>query len=188
MMSRSTRRGLLLAGLLAGTTFWLTRDGDGGPEGPIEGLDTRLDYALENFDMRAYDEQGAPALRLWAPRLTNEAATNIGRVENPRLQVRHEGFLWNIMAEMAVISDDQEEVFLGGMVRLERDGDTPAQRMDIDSRNVTLLVESRIARSPESVRLADPAGELRARGFQVDMLNNEFHLENDVEGVYVLPQ
>ncbi len=184
MISRSTRRGLLLASLLAALSFWLVRSGDRGDEGPIEGLDTRLDYALENFEMRAYDEEGQPALRLWAPRLTNEAATRIGRVDNPRVEVRHEGNLWNIIADTATISDDQAEVLLGGEVRLAREGALPGQRVDIDTREVTLVVNERIARSSAGVRLRDAAGELRARGFQVDLAANEFELHNDVQGVY----
>lgn len=187
MISTSTRRGLVVVSLLAAVSWWLTRGGDGGGEGPIEGLDLRLDYALENFEMRAFDKTGEPALRLWAPRLTNEAATNIGRVDNPRLEVRHEGYLWNIMADTATISDDQEHVFLGGAVTLERSGSGPADRLDVDSRDVTLVVNERVARSGSPVRLEDLAGELRARGFRIDMRSNEFQLHHDVQGVYVLP-
>jgi LPS export ABC transporter protein LptC len=188
MISRSTRRGLGLAAILAALTWWLVPDSDDDTVEGIEGLDTRLDYALEDFDMRAFDESGMAALRLWAPRLTNEAATGVGRVEAPRVEVHHEGFLWNIIADHATISNDQEIVLLEGAVRLERTGPSPADRVDIDTSEVTLVVNDRLARSSAPVRIADPAGELKATGFEVDLLRDEFQLFNDVEGVYVTPE
>jgi len=188
MVSRSTRRGLVVVTLLAAVSFWLTRGDDGDTEGPIEGLDTRLDYALENFEMRAFDERGEQAMRLWAPRLTNDAATKIGRVEQPRIEVRHEGFLWHILADSAIISEDQEEVFLRGEVTLEREGATPLEALDIASSDVTLVVNERIARSDADVRLTDTAGALDARGFEVNLRSNEFQLHQEVRGSYVLPQ
>ena len=78
----------MVASLLAAASFLLTRGGGDDGNGPIDGLDTRLDYALENFEMRAFDENGAQAMRLWAPRLTNDAMTDIGEIAAP-LIVEH---------------------------------------------------------------------------------------------------
>ena len=186
MIATSTRRGLIAASVLFAFTYWLTREDDAG-ETRIEGLDTGLSYALEEFEMQAYDDLGAPAIRLWAPRLVNEADTNIGRVDNPRLEVRHEGFLWRLTADTATIGADQEEVYLNGEVQIERTGATPEDRVDIDTRNVTLEVDPRVARSGEAIRVEDVSGVLTATGFRIDMVKDEFQLHNDVQGVYVTP-
>jgi LPS export ABC transporter protein LptC len=185
-MAPSTRRGLVVAAVLLAFTYWLTREDDVA-ETRIEGLDTGLNYALEEFEMQAYDDLGAPAIRLWAPRLVNEADTNIGRVDNPRLEVRHEGFLWSLTADTATIGADQEEVYLNGAVQIERTGATPADRVEIDTRNVTLEVDPRVAHSGEAIEVRDAAGVLKATGFRVDMVKDEFQLHNDVQGVYVTP-
>lgn len=187
MVYRSTRRGLLIASVLAALTYWMVSDDD-AIDDPIEGLDMRLDYALENFELRAFDEAGAPSLRLWAPRLTSDAASNIGQVSSPRLQVQHEGFTWNMIADSATISDDQQQVFLGGDVRIERSGALAVDRIDIDSSDVLLEVDARIAASAAPVRIVDASGTLEATGFRVDMLADEFQLHSDVQGVYELPE
>jgi len=187
MLTRKTRRGIGIAALLAVMTWWLTNRDDSAGDQPIEGLDTRLDYALQNFEMRAYDKDGNPALTLRAPRLTNDATTRIGRVERPEVELVHEGFVWKLDADSAIISDDQSEVLLDGAVRLEREGARAEDRLQLDSTAVTLVVEERIAHSEAPVRVADPGGELRATGFSVNMLSNEFELFNDVQGRYVLP-
>lgn len=188
MMSRSTRRGLVVAAGLAIFTWWLT--GDRGDEQirPTEGLDTRLNYALENFEMRAFDEAGDPVMRMWSPRLTNDATTLIGTVEDPRVELSYEGYEWYLEADSAIINDDQSEVFLGGQVLLERSGAQPEDALSIDTTEVVLLVEDRIAHSNEATRMTDSSGELRAIGFRVDMIKNEFQLDNDVQGTYVIPQ
>lgn len=188
MIARGTQRGLALATALAALTWWLVPDEGEEDRDDLVGPDVRLDYALQDFEMRAFDEAGAPALRLWSPRLTNESATGIGRVETPRIEVRRDGFLWNIIAEHATVSDGQDRVLLEGAVHLERTGPSPADRVDIDTSEVTLVVNDRVARSSAPVRIADPAGELHARGFEVDLVRDEFQLLNDVEGVYVAPQ
>lgn len=186
MIAPSTRRGIAVAAVFVALTYWLTRDED-STDTSIEGLDTGLSYALQNFEMEAYDELGAPAVRLWAPRLINEADTNIGRVDNPRLEVRHEGLLWRLTAETATIGAEQDEVYLNGAVQIERTGASPAERVEIDTRNVTLEVDPRVAHSGEAIRVRDASGELNAKGFRVDMVNDEFQLHNDVQGVYVVP-
>lgn len=188
MISRSTRRGLIIASLLAVVTYWLASDDSDQGDDPIEGLDMQLDYALENFELRAFDEEGAPSLRLWSPRLTSDADTKIGRVESPRLEVQHEGFTWNMMADTATISDDQQRVFLGGAVHIERSGALATDRVDIDSSNVMLEVDARVATSAEPVRVADVSGTLQATGFRVNMLEDEFQLHSDVQGVYDVPE
>lgn len=178
----------MLAASLAIFTWWLAGDRGEDQDGPIEGLDTRLDYALENFEMRAFDEAGKPALRMWSPRLTNDAITRIGRVTEPRIELHHEGYLWHLEADSAIISDDQSEVFLGGRVLLERAGARPVDALNIDATDVMLVVDERVAHSDQPMQLTDSSGILHATGFTVDMINNEFQLENDVQGSYVIPQ
>lgn len=186
MVPIRTRRGIALLAVLALASFWLAGQQDRPEPGPIVGLDTRLDYALTNFEMLAYDEQGQPALRIIAPRLANDAATGIGRIESPRVEVNQEGQRWNLVARSAVVSEDQEIVQLEGDVQLTRRGATPRDRLDISSEEVTLEVTPRIARSDRAVRITDAAGTLTAQGFEVDMIAERFRLLNDVEGVYVL--
>lgn len=185
MMTRSTRRGLVIAAALAVFTWWLADKQGKGPDGPIEGLDTRLDYALENFEMRAFDEAGNPAMHMWSPRLTNDATTRIGRVEAPRIELNYEGYLWYLEAESAIISDNQSEVFLAGKVLLEREGSNPRDTLNIDTADVMLLVDNRIAQSDGPVLITDSSGVLRATGFRVNMFTNEFQLDNNVQGSYV---
>ncbi len=188
MISRSTRRGLILAAVLAAGSYILVQRQDAGMEAPTRGLDTRLDYALERFELRAYDERGQLAMRLWAPRLTNNADSNVGQIQQPRLEVSHEGFKWHIMADGGVISADQEQLFLTGKVQVRREGAKPSDRLEIDTSDVTLAINDRTASSTAALRVQDLASEAQGRGFFINMLSNEFQLDHDVRARFELPQ
>jgi LPS export ABC transporter protein LptC len=187
MVTRSTRRGLILFSVLCLGSYLLTREHRAPPPQPMEGLDIRLNYALQNFAMRAFDEAGQPLFHMQAPKLTNEAATSIGRVENPVLEVRHEGFIWHIIADGATVSDDRSQVFLAGNVSLRRSSESAESPLLIDSSDVNLAVGEKVATSEQFVRIQDTSGVLEAVGFGVDMKQNEFQLFSSVQGVYVTP-
>lgn len=184
MMSPQTRRGIILLGSLCLVSFWASRQDDGDGAGPIQGLDPRMDYALADFQMLAYDERGLPAITLWAPRLANDAATGIGAVDAPRAELHHDGFRWNISADHATVSSDREIIFFTGDVRLVRDSGEPSEHLEIESSEVTLEVTPRLAWSKQLVDVADPAGRMSARGFRVNMLSNHYHLESGITGTY----
>ncbi|WP_191621210.1 LPS export ABC transporter periplasmic protein LptC [Marinihelvus fidelis] len=183
-MSPRTRRGIILLGGLCLLSFWASRQDTDGEGGPIKGLDTRLDYALGNFRMLAYDEQGTPVVTLWAPRLANDAATGIGELDSPRAELHHEGFRWNIDAQHATISSDREIIQFSGNVRMVRESGEPSDHLEIESSEVMLEVTPRLASSDQWVDVADPAGKMRALGFSVDMLTNHYHLESGITGTY----
>ncbi|GEM_PF-793935 len=184
MMSHRTRRGIILLGSLCLVSFWASRQDDGDGSDPIQGLDPRMDYALDNFEMLAFDERGLPAITLWAPRLANDAATGIGTVDEPRAELHHDGFRWNIVATQATVSSDREVIHFTGDVRMVRESGEPSDHLEIESSEVTLEVTPRLAWSEQVVDVADPAGNMTARGFRVDMLTNHYHLESEIAGTY----
>lgn len=186
MIAPGTRRGILLVGGLCLISLWAARQGDDADVGPIQGLDTRLDYALDNFEMLAFDELGRPAVTLRAPRLANDAGTGIGQVESPRAELHHDGFRWNIDAERATVSSDHEVIRFSGQVHMVRNGPGPSAWLDIETSEVTLEVTPRLAYSDRAIDLAERTGTLSADGFRVNMLTNHYHLNENVTGSYVI--
>jgi LPS export ABC transporter protein LptC len=184
MMSARTRRGVITLFMLSLLLVWLARLQDGESTGPIEGLDRRLDYALTDFEMRIFDEQGQLAVTVRAPRLANDASTGIGRVTQPRVEVRNEGFDWLIDAETAIVGPDREIIDLSGAVTVVRNGQEPEAWLTAEGSEVRLQVTPRVATSEREVELVDRAGRLTGRGFRIDMIRNEFELHEQVAGRY----
>ena len=185
-MSRRTRRGVILLFVLSLALAWLSRVQEPADGGPIAGLDRRLDYALTDFEMQVFDEEGLLSITLRAPRLANDAGTGVGRVEQPRIEVHHEEFDWQVDAEVAVVTSDRETIDLPGPARVRRDGPAPADWLTADGRDIRLQVTPRIATSEQEVELNDSAGRLTGRGFRLDMRRNKFELHEQVAGRYEL--
>lgn len=184
MVPARTKRGIAVLSVLLAISIWASRQY--GPEeaDPIEGLDTRFDYTLNNFQLRMYDEDGKPSVTIAAPRLANDAATGIGTIDQPELVVVHEGALWNIMADSATVSDDQEIVNLNGTVLLNRGPRPGITALDITALNVTLKVTPKQAHSAAAVQVNEPGAQLSGIGFELDMTNDQYTLLSDVKGVY----
>lgn len=186
MISRQSRRGVAVLTLLLLAVLWITRGERGQDDGPIEGLDTRLDYALSNFVFHYFDESGQPAVVMRAPRFTSDTASGLGVISQPTLEVRHAGVLWNIIADTATVTRDRERILLSGEVRLRREGDLPDQQAIVEGSEVTIEVTRRVAHSQRPVELADLSGRLSGTGFTVNMRTSRFKLDNEVRGIYVV--
>ncbi|NIM69629.1 MAG: LPS export ABC transporter periplasmic protein LptC [Xanthomonadales bacterium] len=165
-------------------SLWMTREEEEFRREPIAGLNTQLDYALHEFEARFFDTAGKPAALLTAPTLTNEAATGLALVEQPRIRVFHEGKLWNIRAESATVPPDREIVVLNGRVDLLRHDQGTADRLEITASEVVLHVEPRVASSERHVILQTRLDRLEADGFSVDMIDDTFTLKHAVRGHY----
>lgn len=186
-MPRRTVWGIAALGLLAATSFWLTRDVEQEEQASIRGLDPRLDYALRNFEARYFDQQGQLAALVRAPVLANDAATGVGRIEAPRFEIVHEGALWTILSESATLTPDRELVRFAGAVSVTREEAGASQPLEIQTSEATLEIAPRIVRSAAEVAIREGDNTLEATGFRLDMLGETFQLDSNVRGRYGMP-
>ncbi|NND44780.1 MAG: LPS export ABC transporter periplasmic protein LptC [Xanthomonadales bacterium] len=184
MIRRKTSLGILALATLVALTYWAARMKTERVSGPIAGLDTRLDYALRDFELRFYDERGEPAARLTAPVLANQAASGIGEITRPEFDIMHRGNVWHIVAQSATIGPDREQVSLNGDVRMRRTATLPGRRLELATTDMLLEVTRRLVSGEQAVRIEDGADTLRARGFQVNLANDHFTLMDDVQLTY----
>jgi LPS export ABC transporter protein LptC len=187
MITRTTRNGIILLSALTVLSFWATREQDSEEGQARMKIDARLDYALKNFELLFFDRLGQPSLKMRSPSFESDAASGNGLAIKPVLEVRHEGFLWNIIADSAIVTDAQDFIYLNDNVQMQRNGESPADWLQIDGQEVTLEIAPRIVSSDLPVEVQDPAGRMTATGFSVNMSDNSFNLVKDVKGVYVLP-
>jgi LPS export ABC transporter protein LptC len=186
VIPRKTRNGIALLAVLTATSFWIGR---GSPEKaalPVAGLDTKLDYALRQFEARHFDADGRQAVRMQAPMLANDAATGIARIERPSFQVIHEGSRWDISAQTATVTADRERIILAGDVSMRRRDRAAAQALEVNTSAMILEVTPRIARSDQAVVIVDSNSTLEAIGFRIDMRDNTYRLDEQVKGRYVI--
>lgn len=186
MINSNVRNAILALAVLSVGSFWLARQVGEQDQGPIEGFDADLNYALRNFEFQSYDQLGRPAFLVRSSRFTSNTLTGEGWIEEPQMEVHQEGFLWHIIADSATVTNDREYVHLKGEVDIYRSGPSNNDWLAMSSSEVTLEVTPRIARSDTFVEVMDNSSRMTATGFTIDMRSNQYHLQRDVKGSYAI--
>lgn len=184
MIQRKTRHGIILLALLAGLTWVLSGEKVDSPDQPGGRLDTRLNFALHDFDGRLLTDEGTINLEIEAPILRSNAQTGIGTVESPEIHIRQEDERWYITAESAIITSNREHVSLMGDVYLTRRNEITGKLLEIETKDVMLNVTPRTASTDSEVSIWQANDRLDATGLRLDMYTNSFELLNDVQAHY----
>jgi LPS export ABC transporter protein LptC len=183
---RRTRRGIILLALLATLSWELSREGEVA-EQPVSKFDTRLNYALYDFDGRLLNEVGAIKLEIQAPVLRSNARSGVGTVENPELRIQQGAERWYITAESAIITADREHVSLMGDVELTKRNELTGQLLEISTKDIMLNITSKTASGESRVSIRQENDSLDAVGIRLDMISNRFELHHDVQAYYETP-
>jgi LPS export ABC transporter protein LptC len=182
-----TWRSVVLLGLLALLSWLGARDRNEPSAKPFEDLDTRLNYALWDFSAQLLNDRGEAEFQMDAPILRNNASSEIGTVENPRIRIRQAPHEWYITADSAIITADREHVSLVGNVDLLRDEADSDARLEISTRDVMLRVTPRIASTDAAVTIAQNGDHVEAVGMKLDLKTDSYELLNKVQARYATP-
>jgi LPS export ABC transporter protein LptC len=186
-MRSRTRRGLALLAVLAGFSWYGARERVEPSSKPLENLDTRLNYALWNFNAQLLDDNGAVNLLVEAPIMRNNASSGIGTVENPRIRIQLEQDEWYITADSAIFTADREFVSLVGRVDFLRQNRINSETLEIRTRDVLLNVTPRTATTDAEVTIAQNDDLIDATGMKLDMKTDSYELLDNVRGKYATP-
>lgn len=187
MIRTKTWRGISVLAILAILTWLAARDTREPPARPLSDLDTRLDYALWNFNAQMLDTDGQVNLEIDAPILRNNASTRIGTVENPRIRILLEEDEWYITADSAIITADREFVSLVGNVDFMRRNRLTLDTLEIRTRDVLLNVTPRTASTDAGVMISQNSDQLEAVGMKLDMKTDTYELLDNVQVKYANP-
>jgi len=187
MIGRKTWGGVGLLALLALLSWLGARDRLEPPARPFADLDTRLNYALWDLKALVLDESGRVDFEITAPILRNNASSQVGTVDRPRIRIQQKPDEWYITADSAVITADREHVSLVGQVDMQR-GKPPGQaRMKIRTRDVMLNVIPKTASTDAAVTITENRDRLNAVGMRLDLNSDSYELLHEVQAEYATP-
>lgn len=187
MIRKNTGRGLAVLTFLAILSWLGAREHSAPPAKPFDDLDTRLNYALWDFNALLLNAQGEVNLQIEAPLLRNNAASQIGTMENPRIRIQQQYDEWYISADSAIITADREYVSLGGKVDLLRENLLSHDKLEINTRDVILNVKPRTATTDSAVTIAQNGDQLEAVGMRLNMKTDSYKLLHKVRAHYATP-
>ena len=183
----ATRRGIAFLALATVASYLALRDVKLDSASPESELDTRLDYAMFDFEAQLLDEQGLLAMTIEAPLFRHGANSRIGTISNPTVFLLESGNEWTIEAGSAVITADQDFVSLAGNVKMVRKSPLTCDFLQIDTRDMVIEVEPRTATTESQVTMRHARDRLVATGMNLDMAGNRYELLGDVHAVYDTP-
>lgn len=185
MNSQRQSTAIVLLALVAAVTGWWAwnlSEQEGPP--PLVGP-PRSDYSVEEFELIAFDEQGAEAFSMRGPRLARHPHLGHIEVEQPRLRMPGEaGQGWTGRSERAWIRRDGDVVRMLGGVDLQSSPARAANATRLRSEELELLPEQRTASSESLVTISGPGSILRGRGMRADLATRRLELLNEVKGRY----
>jgi LPS export ABC transporter protein LptC len=187
VIKRRTYRGIFALLALAVGSWLMTRGTDGPAYSPYEAIDTRLNYALHDFEGYLLDDQGKISLEIFSPVLRKDALSEVGTIERPVVRIQQENEEWYIEAESAIITADREDVALYGSVNMLRTNKMSGQTLEITTSDVMLKVTPRTASTDATVTLVQSGDRLDAVGMNLDMITNSYELLDNVRGHYEVP-
>jgi LPS export ABC transporter protein LptC len=186
MITRKTRRGIILLALLTVASFWVSRSQDKDSTDPVVGLDPRLNYVLRDFELQFYDENGKPTINMKAPTLRNNPEQQLGTIEQPVVQLNQPGEVWDITADTATVTADKEHVRLLGQVNVRRLEPSTGHWLELSTREVEIEVTPQTATTDQPVRMFDGRNEVNAIGLDLDLKSNTFTLKQQVKATYAV--
>jgi len=174
---------LLLAGLLAGMSFWLEM----ASRAPMTANDGKSrhdpDYIIKQFELRRFDPQGNLQHTVVAEQMLHYPDDDSTVVTTPRITY-HRNPLTFITAREAHISSKGEHVTLIDDVRFTRSGIGNKPDTVLTTTRLDAWPDDEIVRSNVPVTITQGQTNIHGSGLSVDNKTSLFILEGPVQGVF----
>ena len=187
MIKRKTRHGIIFLTALAIISWLLPKNSSDPVNQPPARLDTRLNYALRDFDTQLLNKKGNINLEISSPLLRKVAQSEVGTIKSPQIRIKQADQQWHITSESAIITADREYISLIGDVNMLRLNEISGEKLKITTRDVMLRVTPRTASTESFVTIVQYGERIDALGMNLDMVNDNFELLNDVRAYYDIP-
>ena len=186
MITRKTRRGIVVLVLLTAVSFWISRQQEVDIPDTVSGLDTKLNYVLRDFELQFFDENGLPTINMRAPTLRNDPELLQGTIEQPVIRLNQGHAIWDLNADTAIVTADKEHVKLSGKVRVQRFDLGSGNQVELHTSEVRIEVTPQTASTDEAVNMFDTQNHVSAIGMDLDMKTNTFKLKQQVKATYAV--
>lgn len=163
-MSRSTLLLLIVIGILAALSSWLSREEGGGGLLTVRPPAHIPDYYIAGFSAAAYSADGVPRHRLSAEQMTHFADDASTELSAPRLAfIDEQGETWQLEAGRGEADGSGETLLLADTVSVRRAA-TTGEAFELRSGDLTVHPKRRFATTRSAVTITAPGTRIKAAG------------------------
>jgi len=175
----------LLSGLAAGTWVMSSLPNRVGSLS-ASASDDEVVSVITGAEIRRTGESGQPVQRVRAERI-EQKRSGVAELQSPQLQQSPLNQAEIIVrSRRALISEDQDTVFLEGDVTLVRSSFRDETAVTVSTESLTYAVEEGVARSSDTVRVLRGASELHGTGMVVNQKDGQLQILSETR--MVLPR
>ena len=176
---------LVLAGLLAGLTFWLDRFAQ-GPERDLVGPSRHdPDYIVEKLSGVSLGDTGTPSYTLSAAKLVHYPDDDSTLLTAPKfVSYGTSKAIVTVTANEGVVSARGDHVYFQDDVRVTRAANESASELVMRTSFLHVVPDHHIARTDRSVTLVDEANTVTAVGLEMNNETRVIRLLSKVRGTY----
>ena len=185
---RSALPVLLTGAILGAAAWWWSGRQSGGDRGgaPPDTPERQAAYYVKDFVLRASDDSGDWRYRVRAPSMYRFESSATWEFETPRWTLYpRQGQPWYGRAQSATARDRGRRVELHGTVLLWREGSADAPPVDVQTSEVLLLTEARVAHTERHARVSSPGREIQGVGAVVRLEAEQVEFLSEVKGRYL---
>jgi len=182
-MSRSTFILIVIVGILAGLSSWLTREKNEVGLLPVRQKQHIPDYYIKGFNAAAYTAAGIPRHRLSAESMTHFQDDNSTLLVRPHLSFLNEkGETWQLDAGHGQVDVTGDTLLLTDSVTVRRAG-ASADTIELQTREITVHPNQETATTRSPVTITAPHVRVDAAGLDVNFTEERLVLYS-VRGRY----
>lgn len=188
-MRKRTLFAILLFAGFALFSRWLVNQQSDQTGATTSSQRSSIDYELENFVARSFDEKGFLVFQMNAPRMSKDTTSGVTRVSHPRIlwPQRKTNKKTTLLADSGLISDDQNEIHFSGSVVVKSRSTLEGN----DSQPITLRTEElsfnqtdRLLTSNVLISLTAPGLQISGIGLTANLDTEQINLQQQVKGQY----
>lgn len=155
-----------LVSVAASVSWWLSEITAPEQAGPRETEQFPNAYAKE-LTVISYDMQGLPAYKLTTPLMRHYEKDDTTELEKPVMwQFNADKPPWQMHGERAIMTGDQDSLYMSGKVFIDREGKGAISPYHIVTRNLTVNTLSAFAQTEQPIQLTSSDNKITAIGMQ----------------------
>ncbi|HEY0634246.1 MAG TPA: LPS export ABC transporter periplasmic protein LptC [Gammaproteobacteria bacterium] len=163
-MSRSTFILIMVIGLLAALSSWLSREQDEEERVAARPQRHIPDYYITGFNAAAFSVDGIPRHRLSADNMTHYADDRSTQLVRPQLAfLDDKGESWQLDAGAGLVDGQGETLLLSDTVSMRRVG-TAADTIELNAGDLTVYPNRQFATTRTPVTITSPGTHIEAAG------------------------
>lgn len=181
-MSRSTFTLIIVVGLLAALSSWLSHEKKSDPITLAQALPHIPDYYITAFSAASYSPQGEPRHSLSAERMTHYADDRTSELLKPQLQfVTPTGEQWQLQAGTGHLDGSGDKLQLSNSVLIRRHG--AGGEMELKTAALQVLTHKEFATTRTPTTITAPNLQIEASGLDAHIAEERLVLYS-VRGRY----